>query len=1146
SLSLRYISKGLSTTPPNIRETYSLLIEYLQLQFTQNAHQYPLLIDGIDFQQNRNKRVLRACYLMNRFHQTIPFYWIRYSEQFVNEIIGKCLNILSIGCEHYTNEHQHHHLRVTPFHLFSLIDCDAKWFIQSTHGAYCCNALIIQLKKNYQLFEFTVFMCLIYMNNKADRNVYYSSKRRNLLDNKNDAYYYTYEELMYTSFLQSIQLVCRVICFSNGRNLFPIKMKQHSIIKWIDGQHPFTVIKCCLTRLTLYETVCQNCLIKENLLNNRNLLNVNIVHHHHHHHHQQPQQLQLEQHQSTNSMTTTIIEEDDYVNLINSKEDTLSFISLLIKYLVEFFSNKDEMNLELLQMHKLDTFIEILYNILSHRTGQIILQNTLSEPLHLITRLLDFTMKLLCQSIETQSISTSIISEYYRLLLNVLIKLIHCGQFITRRTISLHFDDMHHFNDVLIHIWYKIIETKLVSKISCYLLYTIQEKFLIDLQNCLIYAVGSPVGVELFTRSNLLRHCTEYLQKFLIKKCNISFSRPHTFGYLISQLALNKSSLLSLSESGIIQLLVKYAWDAIEYFDSTGDINLTGNSTTMNTYNPPIWSIDPIDKIAYKPFVNLVRVTTSYECIEHLLNSVDLLTNKEHYDPRLDVPTNLSEFIDRIILVNSSTVKLHSLYNPEQCQLFGLRLLSCIISCLNSLVWFEAYFNLTDYLLNCQNINEYHLSDNVSIMYDALTIERNYLLMKISFIGGSNERELPPRLLCQHTKRIYPYKMIQSKLDDSNYSTMLKDATHNVDKCNQYPCTNWYVELFPSSIKSQLITHLLPETLINQEITSLKTAKDWIYQCQSSLRNANTIVKQEEFHQEVNYSLVSDIFDQCLMALNYINETNSNHHLLVKVNNDDVSTFTLSKMDEIAIDWTIRYGLRNGSLPSINNMNKATYTEQYTFYSEQLHKLMCTIRVYFQMITKLSCYQEVTDEPFDWFVATIFLVYQGDYERAWNFLFKYSTFPHSVYLWLNRCKHQFNNQNLFYVKSCQYFENLLALECSNVYNLFVMAEITPVQIYSRWINQCYWNYFDWINIVNYLLVCLLNPIQFQLYTNLCILKHLSPALLYSTNEQSTSQLQQTEQLIVFLQEEPIRGFDFVNYLPYMYDLDKKYTELLQL
>ncbi|CAH8533830.1 unnamed protein product [Schistosoma turkestanicum] len=132
SLSLRYISKGLSTTPPNIRETYSLLIEYLQLQFTQNAHQYPLLKDGVDFQQTHNKRVLKACYLMNKFHQTIPFYWIRYSEQFVNEIIGKCLNILSIGCKQFNEEQNYHQLRLNPFHLFSLVDCETKWFIQST------------------------------------------------------------------------------------------------------------------------------------------------------------------------------------------------------------------------------------------------------------------------------------------------------------------------------------------------------------------------------------------------------------------------------------------------------------------------------------------------------------------------------------------------------------------------------------------------------------------------------------------------------------------------------------------------------------------------------------------------------------------------------------------------------------------------------------------------------------------------------------------------------------------------------------------------------------------------------------------------------------------------------------------------------
>ncbi|RTG82008.1 uncharacterized protein DC041_0006493 [Schistosoma bovis] len=66
------------------------------------------------------------------------------------------------------------------------------------------------------------------------------------------------------------------------------------------------------------------------------------------------------------------------------------------------------------------------------------------------------------------------------------------------------------------------------------------------------------------------------------------------------------------------------------------------------------------------------------------------------------------------------------------------------------------------------------------------------------------------------------------------------------------------------------------------------------------------------------------------------------------------------------------------------------------------------------------------------------------------------------------------------------------------------------------------------------------------YINLCIMQHLSPALLHITNEQSTSQKQQPEQLIIFLQEEPIRGFDYLKHFPYMYELHKKYTEHLDM
>ncbi|CAH8601331.1 unnamed protein product [Schistosoma bovis] len=1166
SLSLRYISKGLSTTPPNIRETYSLLIEYLQLQFTKNAHQYPFLKDGVDFQQNHNKRVLRACYLMNKFHQTIPFYWIRYSEQFVNEIIGKCLNILSIGCEQFNQEQNCHHLRLIPFHLFSLVDCEAKWFIQSSHGTYCCNALIVQLKNHYELFEFSVLICLIYMNKTNGNNVF-SLKYEACTNNPYNKYYYSYKELIYISFLHAIQIICRVLCFSHGRNLFPIQLKQSKTMTLINVNqpitvniflctmlqflhrtiftveeihqtyHPFMVIKSCLTKLTSYESVPKSCFTIDNLSNKSNLSNLNI------NHLQQPSHLQ-------SSLYSTIVEEDDYINLLNSKEDSLSFISLLIKYLLEFCHNKDTMKIELVNLYKFETFVEVLQNILSHKTGQIILQNLISKTLNLINNLLDFTMKLLCQSVEMKNLSSSV-DKYYVLLLNILIKVVHCGQHVTRRGTSLHFEDIYDFNSELIKIWYQITESKLMSEINSNLSYPIQEKILTDLRNCLIYSLGSPIGIELFTKSNLLINCTMHLQKYLVNEYNISFRRPHTCGFLFSQLALNKSSLLALSQSGIINLLVKYAWQSIEYFDSTGHVNLTGNYSMVKTYNPPTWSIDPIDKIAYKPFVNLVRVTTSYECIENLLSPMNLLTNKEYYDFRLDIPTNLSEFFDRVIFVNNNTAKLHSLFNPDQCQVFGLRLLSCIISCLDSLLWFEAYLNLSDYLLNCQNMEEY-LPTNVNVMYDALTIERNYLLMKIFFIGGPTERELPPRILCQHTNNIYPSIMIQSKpVYDKYYyySTTLEHSTRIDNKCKQYPCISWYNEMFPTeSIKSQLVTDLLKVELINQPITSLKEAMEWINQCQTMFKNFDISMKGEEFNSEKRYTLIGNFFDQCLLTMNYINELNPCLQSLIKANSQEINGFKLSKMDEIAVDWTIRYGLRIGSLPPIFDSNEVTYSEQYQFYSEQFRKLLCTIRLAFDMERQLTKNNQklLTDEPFDWFVATTFLIYQGNYDRAWNFLCKYSSFLHSLYLWPNRCRNLTNYHNLFYIKSCQYFEHLLALECPNVFNTFVMAEMSPAQIYLRWTNQCYWNYFDWINIVNYITVCLLHPIHFQLYLNLCIMQHLSPALLHITNEQSTSQKQQPEQLIIFLQEEPIRGFDYLKHFPYMYELHKKYTEHLDM
>ncbi|CAH8533873.1 unnamed protein product [Schistosoma turkestanicum] len=204
------------------------------------------------------------------------------------------------------------------------------------------------------------------------------------------------------------------------------------------------------------------------------------------------------------------------------------------------------------------------------------------------------------------------------------------------------------------------------------------------------------------------------------------------------------------------------------------------------------------------------------------------------------------------------------------------------------------------------------------------------------------------------------------------------------DKCKQHPCMSWYNANFPSSIQSSLlfISELLPVGLINQPITSLKAALEWIDQCQIIFKNSNTVVSQQEkFSLAEKYTLTGNLLNQCLLTMNYINESNSRLQPLEKANNDEINRFTLSKMDEIAIDWTIRYGLRHGSSPPTTNTKELIiYTEQYEFYSKQFHTLLCTIRLAFEKRNNNSpiiIKNIFKDEPFDWFVATIFLLYQG-------------------------------------------------------------------------------------------------------------------------------------------------------------------------
>uniref|UniRef100_A0A1I8FA73 SH2 domain-containing protein n=1 Tax=Macrostomum lignano TaxID=282301 RepID=A0A1I8FA73_9PLAT len=112
----------------------------------------------------------------------------------------------------------------------------------------------------------------------------------------------------------------------------------------------------------------------------------------------------------------------------------------------------------------------------------------------------------------------------------------------------------------------------------------------------------------------------------------------------------------------------------------------------------------------------------------------------------------------------------------EQSAVFGLRLLSCTVSCLDSLLLLQSQYDFCSVLLRAQFLDNSADGDadetepdtgssGRRLVLDAVTIERNYVLVKSSMLGGPGERRLPARELEQASGGLgdsdYPYEMCQ-------------------------------------------------------------------------------------------------------------------------------------------------------------------------------------------------------------------------------------------------------------------------------------------------------------------------------------------------------------------------------------------------
>uniref|UniRef100_A0A8C9Y681 Protein broad-minded n=1 Tax=Sander lucioperca TaxID=283035 RepID=A0A8C9Y681_SANLU len=207
-------------------------------------------------------------------------------------------------------------------------------------------------------------------------------------------------------------------------------------------------------------------------------------------------------------------------------------------------------------------------------------------------------------------------------------------------------------------------------------------------------------------------------------------------------------------------------------------------------------------------------------------------------------------------------------------------------------------------------------------------------------------------------------------------------------------------------------------------------------------------------------------------------------------------------------------------------------------------------RQYFKVMTSkpniLTGKGKLTQDGYqghDWLTSTVFLIMAGDMERSLRLLLNLSSLLTSAFIWPVRIHASVHvpvevaesGIPPVYWCTAHYVEMLLKAEVPLVHSAFRMSGFTPSQMCLHWLTQCFWNYLDWTEICHYVSTCVVMGPDYQVYMCVAIFKHLQPDILQRT---------QSQELQVFLKEEPIQGFKVGDYLELMEGLERSYRHVV--
>jgi len=1041
SQSLHFIARGLSSNSACNREMYILMVEFLDSQWQSQRPKYIVAKDGLDIKQPYVKKLMRCFRLLNSFQQLVPHYWQRYPDGCLDKILRPTMSMLakySTGVNPVTS-------CVTPLHFLALVDWKAKWFINTMHGHSGRSPLlqILEAEEHRDFVNSAVLSCLNFVSSSV-MSAEHVGHCPDITDRSR--VFYSEHEVKFAHFLHCLCILRRLIVYEQGRKFFPIKYNGKEIASLTQ------LLEALLQFVTHDSRLCHDrCMLDDEL--NPCMLIIDM-------------------------MKKLCTSEDVCRNTLC--KDQLIYV-LMTPISVWLEKSKGVGGAGEVAEVVLAHVAEILSSIASKRCGQQLLlygencnwQSPVaphSTPVHLLA---EFAQKALNDDVLPRQVVGSLVFV--------------CRQLYStcEGLLQLSHHRLHHS---LTDAWKAANREGECATPTPTIERSLAELPKVDiwedvLQDDLLNFAATPKGVLLLQQTGAMCECVSYMYSRYERKLQVSSCEKFGYGFMMSQVSATAPGIAAMDKTGFTCALIKALWNSVESLDDSA------------SSVPRFWPVSAIEKVAKKPFMNIVNLLSSFRSVFEVIGLQNVPVQKKEYSHRQG-PTTVIDLLDRMTFVDT-TAKIQSLFNYEYSHTFGLRLLSVMTSCLDTTLLLQNKYKFQEMLLQSQAGNN---QPGNGIILDMLSLERNYILVKTFLVGGPSERNLPPRTL-QNGQHEFPYELFFSYPVPRMY---IVDKVPNVSRDDSSTLAK-----FPSSVDLQLSWLDKTCKLLSLELTRQREGL-----------SLNVCMHLMERAVEV----------RCQYSTESVFPSISSSESYGSVLRNDISPLQL-----LGASVTVRYGC---------------YLKLLTNQSEtkdilcQLLKKCChglKQQQFSPTQSEFSCVRRDSEVGFDWFLATIFLMTSGNVDRTYNFLSSFSTLLSSAFVWTQRthCSKLLPQSFVLsgilplYAVTCHNVELILQLELPHIHSVFRMSGCSPAQICQQWLNQCFWNYLDWPQIYQYVMICVVLGADYQVYMCIAILRHLQCDLMRQM---------QDKKLLIYLKEEPIRHFIISDHLEYMQQLEKKFRD----